>query len=700
MRMNLVLTVFRKELRETLRDRRTLLMMVGVPVLVYPLMIFAVNMIVESKQQQLAERTLTIATWGHVPADVAEALRSARLDVTPGLGLPAGLATDLAAGRVAIPQGGASEAPEREKANPVLDAARTTVGRKSVMAVVVLWPGFDRALAEGQLGRLTVYYDSVSEDSRAAQGRIVSALEKLRKKIVDRRARDLHLDEGFAEAIEIMVRNVASRQQQVGGFIGGLLPLLLIAVSASGGFYAAIDLTAGEKERNTMQTLLCAPLTSAEIVVGKFLTVWVVVMVSGLANLVSMAATFARVGSAMGGLKLPLPIYGIAFIALVPLAVTMSGIFLAVAVFARDFKDGQNLLTPVLLGVVMPAIVPIIPGVELDPVTAFVPIVNVALLIKALFIGKAAGDALFLAVVASSVYAGLALLLAARVFGREQVLLGGREGFRALVGIDEWRGRAPSPGLALSVFAVALVVVFYGSRLFERQGPLVQVVATEYGFFALPIVALALVLGLRWRDTFALRWPSWRSLGGAFLIGVSGWAVIGGTAGRLISPPPEFARKLAESLLLGGGVPLWALLLLVAVTPGLCEELFFRGFVLSGLRAWGPWVSLGLSSLLFGLVHGSIYRLLPTFLLGLLFGYAVWRSGSIACGMLAHMLNNGIGIAMLRHAAASGGLDSDATRQALANAVPWEWTLVGAVVLAAGLWLVPRPERAAPSPSE
>jgi sodium transport system permease protein len=359
-----------------------------------------------------------------------------------------------------------------------------------------------------------------------------------------------------------------------------------------------------------------------------------------------------------------------------------------VAVFARDFKDGQNLLTPVLLVLMLPVGVTMIPGVMLDAATAFVPIVNVALLIKALFIGEVRGHVLFLTLLASAAYAMLTTLFAARVFGREQVLLGGRESVGRLLGIGEWRGRPATPGLVLTFYACLLVLAFYGSRALEGQALLTQLLVVQLGFFLVPTLALAAGLGLPWPRTFSLQPPGLRALAGSALIGASAWAVIGATLVRLAPPPPDFIRQMSESLLLGGRAPLWLLLLSVALAPALCEELVFRGLILSGLRRLGPWTAIGVSALLFGLMHASVYRLLPTLTLGVLLGHVVWRSGSIWCGTVGHLINNGVAVVLLQHAVQGGGLSDGALAGAVGGFVPWEWAAGAAVVLAFGLWLV------------
>ena len=81
---------------------------------------------------------------------------------------------------------------------------------------------------------------------------------------------------------------------------------------------------------------------------------------------------------------------------LVPITMTTSALFVAIGAFAKDFKDGQNFLTPVYMLLVMPAGVTMLPSVELNAWTAFVPVVNIALLVKSLFAGEVRADLLFL----------------------------------------------------------------------------------------------------------------------------------------------------------------------------------------------------------------------------------------------------------------------------------------------------------------
>ena len=178
------------------------------------------------------------------------------------------------------------------------------------------------------------------------------------------------------------------------------------------------------------------------------------------------------------------------------------------AVFARDFKDGQNFLTPIYMLLALPAAVTMLPGVTLDQRwTTFVPVVNVALLVKALLSGDARTDLVFLRYLAAAMYSTLAVLLARTGIAREQVLLGERKRPVACSASTVTTGRTPSPSLALAAFALALVAAFYASLLLEQRGVLLGLLVIQLGFFLLP--ALLVVAGFRFsaRETLQLRWP-------------------------------------------------------------------------------------------------------------------------------------------------------------------------------------------------
>lgn len=517
MRSAIILTIFRKEILETLRDRRTLFFSFLLPILLYPALSLSLAKVQETRVAEQQAKLSVVAVWGEASPALQDWLRKTNVMVRlePARDLPADVLRELATakpppelakkkrGNANATTNADSEPTLEPPPSPVLLAAQRAVLERKADAVLVVWPGFATDLASGNRAALSIYYDSVRDDSRKAQARLHDALIDFRRDEVRRRERERSLPEGFATAIAIREENVSQPKRQVGSLIGSLLPLLLIILSASGGIYVTLDLTAGEKERNTMQTLLCAPLDPVEIIGGKFLAAWTVVLLSALANVASLAATFARIAAPVSDFNIPPITYVLTFFALLPVTFTTTAIFLGVAVFARDLKDGQNFLTPVMLGITLPLAVTSLPGIELTAVTSFVPMVNIALLIKGLFIGEAKTELIFLTLSSASVYALVALVLAARVFHRQHVMLGGTESVREWIQRPTQSGGTPTPTFALATFGIVFVVMFYGSLLLSEKNLAATLLGSQYGFFLLPVLLLALFMRFSPTETFS-----------------------------------------------------------------------------------------------------------------------------------------------------------------------------------------------------
>lgn len=690
-RWEIIWALFRKEAIEALRDRRTLFMMIGLPVLLYPLLFLGAGAFQRSEMAAADARFSHVSIWGDPPPSLLATLEAdGKLTATVHDGFTPELRRAWASDQFTPPPVISSKLPEIKGSDndpqaetPIARAAREWALGRHADAVIVLWPGFARNLETDAMGRLTIFYDTVRPDSNKARERLGICLADWRRAILAQREKARALPAGFTGGLEIRAVNVAPPQRKAGMLIGTILCFLLITMSAMSGFYTSIDLTAGEKERGTMQTLLCAPVSANEIVIGKFLAVWSISFLATTANLVSMGLTAGKIASAVGDFKITPSVLGLSMLSLLPISFLLSALYLAVAAFAKDFKEGQNYLTPLMVALQLPMVLVASPTVELTGATLFAPVVNVMLLVKALFVGEAKPDQIFLVLLSSATYAALAMLLAARVFNRQNLLLGGKESFGSIFDLKPVPGGVPSPALAMLMFAVVMVINFYVQMPLARISIVTLLVTVMYGVFLTPPVAAAAWFQFSWRRCFQLAAPHWLTVLGALLVGISAWAVVSGVLLRLMPPPPSLAEAMKKMLMLGDKEPSFALaLFLVAVSPAICEEALFRGFILSGLRGLGQWPAIVISALLFAVAHGSIYRMMPTLFIGLLLGYAVWKSGSLIPGMLIHGLNNGIAVWL--------GLRGGAAAESLAGAqfLPWSWTAAGGVVLLAGLALL------------
>jgi sodium transport system permease protein len=307
---------------------------------------------------------------------------------------------------------------------------------QKVAAVVVAPPETEAALEGGGQAVVQVLYTKRFDRSVEALDRVRPLLESLNADTLQVRLETRDLDPGFVQPLKLEAVDLEF-QKDLGPLIASrLLPIVLLTMLILGALYPAVDLTAGEKERGTLETLLVSGARPVDVMAAKYLTVSAVAVVTALANLAAMGATFGA-GLSLGGatqttFQLTVGQVLIMLACLVPAALLLSGLSLAVASTARTFKEGQSLMSPLMLVCLSPALLSQMPGVELNELTALVPLLNVALLIKAAVLGNATPLQVALTIGSVLAFALLALKLAASAFNSEVFRFGGTEGFKAL----------------------------------------------------------------------------------------------------------------------------------------------------------------------------------------------------------------------------------------------------------------------------
>ena len=226
--------------------------------------------------------------------------------------------------------------------------------------------------------------------------------------------------------------NVAPPEKVAGNQIGGLIPYLFILLCFSGALYPAMDLTAGEKERGTMETILCSPVARTDLVLGKFLMVLTASLTTAVVSMITTGITLVVIGSAAGAPAAAarqgaMPVLDPAGLLLVlamvlPVAVLFCSVLLAVSLFAKSMKEASSYTTPLIALIIIPAMMGLMPGVELNAKLAMVPILNIALASKELVSGVFHWNYLALIFGSTCVYAAAALAFCVRMFNREDVL--------------------------------------------------------------------------------------------------------------------------------------------------------------------------------------------------------------------------------------------------------------------------------------
>jgi sodium transport system permease protein len=458
-----------------------------------------------------------------------------------------------------------------------------------------------------------------------------------------------------------------------------VLPVILIMWSLAGALYPAIDVCAGEKERGTMETLLISPASREEIVYGKFLTIWVFSAATALLNLLSMAATTWQFGGHVPGEVFRLTSFFWGVVLLLPLSAFFSAVCLAVGAYARSSKEGQYYLMPLFLVTLPLVFLTLAPGVELNPFYSMVPVTGVALLLQRLMAAGTPGPELwsyFLPVLAPMVlYSWLALRWAVEQFQREEVLFREAERLdlklwlRALLRDKEV---LPSAGEALCCFGLVLGLRWLSLSAGTHLSLLVRTAVSQFAFVAAPPLFMALLLTTRPRQGLGLHLPPWWAWPAAAVLAVLVLPPLVELTLAIIHQFPALTAQLEQHQALTGELQAlsqrgpggeWGRYFLVLVVlPAVCEELAFRGFILSGLaRRFRPGTAVLLSGFLFAVYEMNVFKCVPNFLFGVVLGLLVLRTGSVLPAMLFRLVYNTLVIAPLLFPGALRGLTKGET---------------------------------------
>ena len=639
-----------KELREILRDRRTTITLVAMPLLIYPLLGVTMQklLVAQLTSQAKIEYRVALARESDTPlfrrlfgrGHVLVAEREGRtLDPNQ---IPAGTVDDPALQMLAPDD-------PREVAD-VSDAVRHGQADVGVQFFTA---------EEGQPPRCTVVYRADSIDSRAVRRFIEDRFRAVNESF----AAEVLAQHTPPVSLPILVKSVQLPKQPGAAdapfSLATLVPLILILMTVTGAVYPAIDLTAGERERGTLEALVAAPVPRHELLFAKYLAVLFVAMLTAVANLLSMVVTAyasGLEGLLFGSAGLSIRVIVSTLGLLCVFAAFFSAVILVLTSFARSFKEAQAYLIPVMLVSLAPGIMCLLPGIEFNGVYAVTPLVNIVLLARDVFDDRVVPIWALATLLSTVLYSAVALAAAARIFGTDAVLYGSDGGWADLFRRPDAPRAAPTLGQAMFGLAVLFPAFLILSSIPARweslsiAGRLMSnAVITVLLFAGWPLLLTA-VTRVSWTTGLSLRGASVGAFVSCAILGLSLWpfayemSVMLTSTERLEALEKLFAPFKAQL----DAVPLWLKLLSLAVIPAVCEELFFRGFLLSAFRSgMSKPLAVAFSGMLFGLFHVIVQqslfaeRFVPTCFLGLILAAVCVRTGSVLPGMLLHVMHNG-----------------------------------------------------------
>jgi sodium transport system permease protein len=386
--------IFIKELMGTIRDKRTIIAMIIIPLIFYPLLFTGIGYFNKLGNMKSEEDASKIVIRG---AEFAPQLVKYLRDF------------------------------EKIEVITTEEDSPNKLQNGNIQAVLVVPSDFKYKIEREEPGKLILKYDTTETKSRIAQKRVSQIIEEYNSQIILQRLSRLDLKEEFLTPLILQEENIATDKKVTGSLLAVLLPYLIIILIFAGAMHTAIDITAGEKERGTIATLLVSQISRLEIVLGKCFAVMLISFTSMVLGLLGLTIAFLSGASIAGGIEgvnfgISITTIFLLFLVLLPLVGVVSSVLVMVGIFARNIREASSYITPIYMLTIFLGIISISQGMELTDKMFLVPVLNSTFVFKELLMDKIYWDHIITTFGANMVIAGLALLGATRLFNKEEVL--------------------------------------------------------------------------------------------------------------------------------------------------------------------------------------------------------------------------------------------------------------------------------------
>ena len=390
------LTIAKKELTDITRDRRSLIMMIVLPFVLIPGLFGVVYTIQSQQAEKASEEQIKLSFFGEEYApDLYQAFT--QLD------------------KVIILDQIPSDSVESYIQDEYLDAA------------IYVNRDYQKSIDQNKQAQIIIKFKG-TDSFGITRDLIKSVLSNNENQIINERMNELNLKPDIVKAYKIDYKDVASVQEKLGKMAGGFLPYFFIIFGFMGAMYPALDLGAGEKERGTLETILSSPATRLDVVLGKFLVVMLAAFITAFIALGGMyfgIQTFPDLEPWV--LEIVNQMFTIKNTALImslilPISAFFSALLLGLSIYAKSFKEAQSIVGPLNIAIIFPAMIGMIPGIELNAVTSLIPILNVSLASKDIIAGTINPWYMIEVYISLIVFAGLAILWCVSWFNRESTI--------------------------------------------------------------------------------------------------------------------------------------------------------------------------------------------------------------------------------------------------------------------------------------
>lgn len=401
MKLKHVMIVLRKEVKDLLRDRRTIISSILLPMILIPVINIVMSGGIQKFEKDMNENVMVALSRSSNSPEVRELVQERILSKNPNIVLV-------------------------DAEDPV-----KALENNEIRCILEIENSYAEKLEDGQPIQITLQYDESKTKSQAAADIVSRAIDKFSEEVVEERIAALGLDPDFLQPVQVERKNLAPNDMGNNMMLQMMLPFMISILVAVGGIPAATDLVAGEKERNTFEPLLTTMPDRGSLLLGKYLAVTLFSMVSLVAILVGLSIGYIinpnsltiGIDTQLQGISLdPLAVV-LALLITVALGMTFSGIQIALSTIAKSYKEAQTYLSFLMLAAMVPGYATMfMQASDLSPVMFVMPVMNTVAAFKMILGGSINYFNLVLALVTSIIFVILTLMFAASLFKKEKVM--------------------------------------------------------------------------------------------------------------------------------------------------------------------------------------------------------------------------------------------------------------------------------------
>ncbi len=627
MRIKIIKEIFKKEILDIVRDRKSIFMMIVVPILLYPIIMVLLMGIMNSSINKMTSETITLGLSSAPNAEFVEIVDS--------------------------------ENAIREKEDTLgnIEIKTNIKDYKSELEKGEIDAYIDNSIKDNDY---KVIINSASDESGIKSNAIFDVMNKYKRKMSEREIEKHGLNsKQILEPIKYEKVDITNSAKKAGMLLGQVIPFILIIGVLFGSIYPAIDVMAGEKERGTLETLFSLPISNMELVIGKYMAVSASAILTSLLNIISMSCTLGYFMKAesiynpsmmhinysvLGGAVL------ITVVSVILFAQVVSALAMCVCSFAKTFKEAQNYITPLMLIIMVPAYISMIPNISLSRITATIPVVNISLLIKSVISLRANMKMVSLVLIVNLIFVLISLVLLSKIFNSEDILFGEKRNFKLIQSRSSIKeGSMPGISDGFMVYVLAFISLIYVSPILNMKLGIMGNTINQFIMALIPIL-VAVYIKADFKKLFSIKKIKIKDIIRAAVTWFVGSLIMSVFVMILLKLFPDqmkVSEQLNEIIKSSGG--LFTQIILFALVPAICEEILFRGFVLSAFRDKKTFgqknekhivFAIVVSGILFGIMHLDFIRIIPTSILGMVMAYNVYKSKSIFTSVGIHFFNN------------------------------------------------------------